>query len=184
MRIRRLSLPELALLEPDWHEDLRGGFMELWQAERFAAAGLEFPVAQLNLSRSRRGVIRGLHYQWPEPQGKLVACLEGEIFDVAVDIRRGSPRFGQHAAAMLTADNRRMLWIPPGFAHGFAVVSERALVIYACSAPYRREADRVIRYDDPALAIDWPVGEPILSAKDREAPRLAELAEEALPGFA
>lgn len=181
MRSRALMLPEVVLLEPERHEDERGFFMELWNAERFRAAGLDFPVVQVNLSRSRKGVIRGLHHQWPEPQGKLVTCLRGEIYDVAVDIRRGSPTFGRSVAAMLTEDNGRMLWIPPGFAHGFAVVSESAQVLYACSAPYRRAHDRVIRYDDPELAIDWPVAEPILSAKDAAAPRLAETPPEALP---
>lgn len=184
MNRRALLLPEVVLLEPQRHEDPRGFFMELWHGERFRAAGLDFPVAQVNLSRSRRGVIRGLHHQWPEPQGKLVACLEGEIYDVAVDIRRGSPSFGRHVAAMLTAENGRMLWIPPGFAHGFAVVSASALVLYFCTAPYRREHDRVIRHDDPELAIDWPVGEPILSTKDAAAPLLAEVGEDDLPPFA
>ncbi len=184
MRQRPLTIPEVVLLEPTRHEDARGFFMELWHGERFRAAGLDFPVAQVNLSRSRMGVIRGLHHQWPEPQGKLVACLEGEIYDVAVDIRRGSPDFGRHVAAMLTAENGRMLWIPPGFAHGFAVVSESALVLYFCTAPYRREWDRVIRYDDAALAIDWPVGEPLLSERDAAAPRLAEIAPEMLPELA
>jgi len=128
-------------------------------------------------------VLRGLHYQLPNPQGKLVSVLEGEVFDVAVDIRRGSPTFGKWAAVVLSADNQRQFWIPPGFAHGFAVTSEHALFHYFCSAPYDAAADKGIRWDDPAVAIDWPVAAPELSAKDRAAPLLGEVAQERLPVY-
>jgi dTDP-4-dehydrorhamnose 3,5-epimerase len=135
------------------------------------------------VSRSARGVLRGLHYQWPHPQAKLVSVLDGEVWDVAVDIRRGSPSFGQWTAVLLSADNHRHFFLPEGFAHGFVVRSESALFTYLCSAPYDAQADAAIRWDDPALAVDWPIDglEPLLSDKDRRAPWLAEVPVERLP---
>ena len=127
--------------------------------------------------------MRGLHYQWPKPQGKLVSVLEGEVWDVAVDIRRGSPHFGRWTAAVLSAENKRHFWIPEGFAHGFVVLSPRALFTYLCTATYDRQADASIRWDDPQLAIDWPVSAPILSPKDAGAPLLADVAAERLPTY-
>jgi len=138
---------------------------------------------QSNVSRSSRGVLRGLHYQWPRPQGKLVSVIEGEVYDVAVDIRRGSPTFGQWAAAVLTAENHRHFWIPEGFAHGFCVVSDHATFSYQCTELYDATADAGVAWNDPALAIDWPVTDPVLSEKDRKAPLLAEVAPERLPEY-
>ena len=136
---------------------------------------------QANVSRSARGVLRGLHYQWPNPQGKLVSVVEGEVFDVAVDIRRGSPTFGQWAGVMLTAENHRHFWVPEGFAHGFVVLSEFATFAYQCTALYDAKADAGVRWDDAAIAIDWPVSAPLLSGKDEKAPLLADIAAERLP---
>lgn len=181
MKIIETALPGCVVIEPAVHGDERGFFYESWNSRRFAEAGLAFEVVQSNVSMSGRGVLRGLHYQWPHPQGKLVSVLEGEVYDVAVDIRRGSPTFGRAAAAMLTAQNKRHFWIPEGFAHGFCVVSERAVFTYLCTAHYAREADASIRWNDAALGIDWPVAEPLLSDKDARAPFLAEVPAERLP---
>ena len=139
---------------------------------------------QSNVSRSARGVLRGLHYQWPNPQGKLVSVLEGEVYDVAVDIRRGSPTFGRWAGAMLTADNHRHFWIPEGFAHGFCVLSEFATFTYQCTALYDREGDASIRWNDADIGIDWPVSAPLLSDKDTRAPFLKDVPAERLPVYA
>ncbi|MFN7136751.1 MAG: dTDP-4-dehydrorhamnose 3,5-epimerase [Thermomonas sp.] len=165
MNILQTRLPGCVAIEPDVHGDARGFFYEAWNAARFAAHGLPAQFVQHNVSRSQRGVLRGLHYQWPgNPQGKLVGVLEGEVYDVAVDLRRDSPTFGQHAAAILSAGNRRQFWIPEGFAHGFLVLSENAL-----------------RWDDPRLAIDWPLAEVQLSDKDANAPFLDAIPPERLP---
>lgn len=184
MKLVQTRLPECVVVEPAVHGDDRGWFYEGWNAERFRAHGLPEAFVQHNVSRSRRGVLRGLHYQWPRhPQGKLVSVLEGEVYDVAVDIRRGSPRFGQHAAVLLSADNHRQFWIPPGFAHGFLVLSEHATFSYLCTAPYDRGSDCALRWDDPQLAIDWPRAEVQLSAKDAAAPVLAEVDPARLPDY-
>lgn len=175
MRIIETDLPGCLVIEPRRFGDARGWFMESWNRERYAAHGIGPDFVQSNLSRSAKGVLRGLHYQWPNPQGKLVSVLEGEVYDVAVDIREGSPHYGQWSAAILSAENRRQYWIPPGFAHGFVALSESALVSYLCTAAYDAEADAAIRWDDPDLAIDWPVARPQLSAKDAAAPRLGEV---------
>ena len=185
MKLLGTRLPGCMVVEPTVHGDDRGFFYEGWNAERFARHGLPARFVQHNVSRSQRGVLRGLHYQWPDhPQGKLVSVLEGEVYDVAVDIRRGSPTFGQHAAAVLSADNKRHFWIPEGFAHGFLVLSETALFTYLCTAPYDRVSDNSLRWDDPALAIDWPLAEVSLSAKDADAPLLADIPPERLPQYA
>lgn len=183
MRVIETPLPDCKLIEPAVFGDSRGMFYESWNRQRFAEAGLDFEVVQHNVSISARGVLRGLHYQWPNPQGKLVSVLEGEVYDVAVDIRRGSPHFGRWAAVVLNAENRRHFWIPPGFAHGFAVTSERAVFSYLCTAHYDRAADASIRWDDPQLAIDWPLAAPELSDKDQRAPLLADMPSERLPVF-
>ncbi|MEO8161281.1 MAG: dTDP-4-dehydrorhamnose 3,5-epimerase [Arenimonas sp.] len=170
------------IIEPQVFGDERGNFFESWNKSRWAAEhGLDFDFVQSNVSRSERGVLRGLHYQWPQAQGKLVMVLEGEVHDVAVDVRRGSPTFGQSASVVLGADNRRLFWIPEGFAHGFVVLSERAVFHYLCTAPYKREDDAGIRWNDARLAIDWPVSEPLLSGKDAGLPFLDEIAAERLP---
>jgi dTDP-4-dehydrorhamnose 3,5-epimerase len=182
-RLKRIDtdLPGCCIVEPAVFGDARGFFYESFNAEKFAAIGIEARFVQSNVSRSMKGVLRGLHYQWPNPQGKLVGVQEGEVYDVAVDIRRGSPTFGRWTAAMLTAENKRQFWIPEGFAHGFCVVSDYATFVYQCTALYDRNADAGVRWNDARLAIDWPVAEPLLSEKDKVAPFLAEVAEGKLP---
>ncbi len=183
MKLIETSLPGCVVIEPQVFGDSRGIFFESWNKSRWAEHGLDMDFVQSNVSSSSRGVLRGLHYQWPQPQGKLLSVLEGEVYDVAVDIRRGSPNFGQSTTVLLSADNRRLFWIPPGFAHGFVVVSERAVFHYLCTAPYLREADAGIRWDDARLAIDWPVSEPLLSDKDARLPFLDDIADERLPEY-
>jgi len=183
MKLIETDLPGCVVIEPRVFGDARGFFYEGWNRSRFAEAGLDFNVVQSNVSSSARGVLRGLHYQWPNPQGKLVNVLEGEVFDVAVDIRRGSPTFGHWTGVMLTAENKRHFWIPEGFAHGFAVVSERAVFSYLCTNVYDPAADAGIRWNDAALGIDWPIAQPILSAKDEAAPFLADVPEDRLPVY-
>ncbi len=183
MKIHETDLPGCLVIEPRVFGDERGYFYEGWNRTRFAAAGIEAQFVQSNVSQSTRGVLRGLHYQWPNPQGKLVSVLEGEVYDVAVDIRRGSPHFGRWTAAMLTAENKRHFWVPEGFAHGFVVVSERATFTYLCTAPYDAPSDAGIRWNDAAIGIDWPVTNPLLSGKDERAPFLAEVVPERLPVF-
>ena len=185
MKVIETGLPGCVVIEPAVFGDERGYFYEGWNAARFGALGLPIAFVQHNVSRSRRGVLCGLHYQWPgNVQGKLVSVLEGEVYDVAVDIRRGSPTFGRHAAAILSAGNKRHLWIPEGFAHGFVVLSEEAVFTYLCTAPYDRDSDNSLRWDDPQLAIDWPLAEVSLSGKDAVAPLLADMPTERLPLFA
>jgi len=181
MRVIDTTLAGVKLVEPDVFGDARGYFYEGWNRARYAEHGLDFDVVQTNMSRSAHGVLRGLHYQWPNPQGKLVSVLEGEVYDVAVDIRRGSPSFGRWTAAVLSADNRRQMWVPPGFAHGFVVTSEHALFHYLVTTPYDRAADASLRWDDSALKIDWPIAHPSLSDKDAKAPFLADIPEARLP---
>jgi dTDP-4-dehydrorhamnose 3,5-epimerase len=181
MKIVETGLPGCVVIEPAVFGDARGFFYEAWNAERFGAHHLPTSFVQSNVSSSSRGVLRGLHYQWPNPQGKLVSVLQGEVYDVAVDIRRGSPTFGQSTAVVLSAENKRHFWVPEGFAHGFAVLSERALFSYLCTAPYDKAADAGIRWNDAALAIDWPISEPSLSEKDAKAPFLADVPQDRLP---
>lgn len=183
MKIIKTPLPGCLVIEPAVHGDTRGFFYESFHAEKFAQAGLELKFVQTNVSRSAQGVLRGLHYQWPHPQGKLVSVLEGEVYDVAVDIRRGSPTFGQWAAAVLSADNKRHFWVPEGFAHGFAVLSEQASFVYQCTALYDREADAGIRWNDAQIGVDWPLAQPSLSDKDQRAPFLADVPPERLPPY-
>jgi dTDP-4-dehydrorhamnose 3,5-epimerase len=176
VKATRLALPEIVLLEPRMHGDERGHFYESYNARTFAEAiGLEVQFVQDNHSLSRRGVVRGLHYQLaPAPQGKLVRVVAGEIFDVAVDVRRASPNFGRWVGEVLSAVNRRQLWIPVGFAHGFMALSEGAEVLYKTTDFHHRAAERAIRWDDPALGIDWPQqSAPLLSEKDAVAPGFA-----------
>lgn len=177
MRFLPTRIPEVVIIEPKVFDDGRGFFMETWHARKFADAGIKVDFVQDNHSASQQWVLRGLHYQIRHAQGKLVRVLRGEVFDVAVDLRRSSPTFGQWVGETLSETNRRMLWVPPGFAHGFLVTSERAEVLYKCTDFYAPEAERGLRWDDPGVGIDWPlpVGvQPILSDKDRIAPGLAE----------
>ena len=175
------NLKDVVILEPAVFGDTRGFFYESYNSDKYAALGIHARFVQSNVSRSARGVLRGLHYQWPNPQGKLVSVLEGEVYDVAVDIRRGSPTFGQWTGVMLTADNKRHFWIPEGFAHGFCVLSEFATFTYQCTALYDAKADAGIRWDDAAIGIDWPISDPLLSDKDAKAPYLADVAADRLP---
>jgi dTDP-4-dehydrorhamnose 3,5-epimerase len=183
MKFIETSLPGCVVIEPQVFGDARGFFYESYNEAKYREAGIDRRFVQSNVSRSARGVLRGLHYQWPHPQGKLVSVLEGEVYDVAVDIRHGSPTFGKWAGVMLTAENHRHFWIPEGFAHGFCVVSEHATFSYQCTDLYNREADGGIRWDDPAIGIDWPISSPLLSEKDAKAPLLSEVAESRLPEY-
>jgi len=175
-------LDGVLLVEPSAHRDDRGFFLEVFHAGKFAAQGLDLTFVQDNHSRSRRGALRGLHLQTVAPQGKLVRCTRGEIFDVAVDVRRGSPGFRGGYGCRLTEENFLQLWIPPGFAHGFCVLSEVADVEYKCTTLYRSEADLSIRWNDPAIGIAWPLAAPLLSDKDAAAPSLDECRDR-LPAF-
>ena len=177
------DLPGCLVFEPQVFGDDRGFFYESFNRDKLAAIGLAPDFVQGNVSSSSRGVLRGLHYQWPKPQGKLVSVLEGEVWDVAVDIRRGSPTFGRWTGVILSAENKRHFWIPEGFAHGFVTLSERALFTYLCTATYDRNADAGIRWNDAGLAIDWPASAPLLSDKDAKAPFLADVAQERLPVY-
>lgn len=174
--VRDSSIPDVKIVESRVFTDERGYFLEAWNAGDLAAAGLEASFVQDNLARSRRGVLRGLHYQLPRAQGKLVRVTRGEVFDVAVDLRRSSPTFGKWVGERLSAESGRALWIPPGFAHGYLVLSEWCDLHYKCTAPYASADEHTLRWDDPVLAIEWPLqpGEsPILSVRDSSAPVLA-----------
>jgi dTDP-4-dehydrorhamnose 3,5-epimerase len=175
MRVEPTALPEVLVLEPRVHRDPRGFFLESYHARRFVeAAGLEAAFVQDNHSRSTAGVLRGLHYQLERPQGKLVRVVSGAIFDVAVDVRRGSPRFGRWVGVRLDDRDHRQLWVPPGFAHGFLVLSPKVDVVYKTTEYYAPETERCVRYDDPDIGIEWPLaGAPVLSERDRAAPPLA-----------
>ncbi|MGH7508236.1 MAG: dTDP-4-dehydrorhamnose 3,5-epimerase [Gemmatimonadales bacterium] len=171
------EIPEVLVLQPAVHEDARGFFLESWREEWVASLGIAARFVQDNQSRSVQGTLRGLHYQMGSPQGKLVRVVSGEVFDVAVDLRRSSPTFGRTVSAGLSSENHRQLWIPPGFAHGFYVLSPSADLLYKCTTYYSPANDRALRWDDPDLDIDWPlVGgcPPILSTKDAAAPRLRD----------
>lgn len=179
-------LPGVYLFEPDVFRDQRGFFLESYNVRDLQQAGLETPFVQDNHSRSAGGVLRGLHYQLGQPQAKLVRVARGEIFDVAVDIRRGSPTFGRCSSARLSDENHRMLYVPEGFAHGFYVLSETADVIYKCSDYYAPAEERGLAWNDPQLAIDWPLSPgdgPVLSAKDRSYKTLAETPQDELPMY-
>jgi dTDP-4-dehydrorhamnose 3,5-epimerase len=175
MNVVKAAIPEVLIIEPQSFGDSRGSFMELYQAERYAASGIGGRFVQDNLSRSRLGALRGLHFQNPRPQGKLVTVLRGAVLDVAVDVRRGSPTFGRHVAVELNDENRRQCWIPRGFAHGFLVRSETADFFYKCDEVYSPADEIVLRWDDPALAIDWQCTTPTLSPRDRAGKTLEEL---------
>ncbi|MGH8042325.1 MAG: dTDP-4-dehydrorhamnose 3,5-epimerase [Rudaea sp.] len=183
MKIIETNLPGCVVIEPVVHGDARGFFYESYNEQKYKNAGLGLRFVQNNVSRSAHGVLRGLHYQWPNPQGKLVNVLEGEVYDVAVDIRVGSPTFGRWVAAILSADNKRHFWIPEGFAHGFAVLSEHATFCYQCTALHDHAADASIRWNDADIAVDWPLGAPLLSGKDAKAPFLRDVPREKLPKY-
>lgn len=181
VNVHRTSLEGVLLIEPNVFGDNRGFFMETYHRKRYEDAGIKHSFVQDNHSRSVRGTLRGLHYQLRHPQGKLVWVVCGTIFDVAVDIRRGSPSFGKWLGIHLCADDHRQIFIPEGFAHGFCVLSDQADVIYKCTDFYDPADEHGIRWDDPALAIHWPVQEPIVSPKDRAHTFLSQQREECLP---
>ncbi|MBA4040242.1 MAG: dTDP-4-dehydrorhamnose 3,5-epimerase [Ralstonia sp.] len=176
MELIETSLSGVLIIQPRVFGDDRGFFLESWNAETFRTAGLDLEFVQDNHSRSAKGVLRGLHYQQPEPQGKLVRVTAGRAFDVAVDIRRSSPTFGQWTGVELSAANKRQFWIPPGFAHGFLSLEDGTDFLYKCTAFYRPAFDHSIRWDDPEIGIDWPLEgiTPLLSAKDLAAKPLAD----------
>ena len=176
------KLEGVLVLEPRVFADERGAFVETWNAERYAALGIEGPFVQDNVSVSKRGVVRGLHFQNPNPQGKLVSVLHGAVYDVAVDLRVGSETFGEWVGVELSAENGRQMWIPEGFAHGFQALADGTVFSYKCTAYYSPADERSLRWDDPALGIAWPLAEPIVSAKDAAAPVLMGLPEEQLFG--
>ncbi len=169
MKFVSTRIADVVVIEPQVFGDERGFFMETWRADTFADNGIKLPFVQDNHSRSTQGVLRGLHYQIQQPQGKLARVISGEVFDVAVDLRTSSPTFGQWVGEILSAENKKMLWVPPGFAHGFYVLSEMAEFLYKCTDYYAPEYERCVRWDDSALAVDWPLLAglpPQLSAKD------------------
>jgi dTDP-4-dehydrorhamnose 3,5-epimerase len=175
VRFVSADIPGIIVIEPDVQRDARGYFLETYHAEKYRAAGINGPFVQDNHSRSIGGTIRGLHLQLRHPQGKLIRVVEGEIYDVAVDVRRGSPTFGRWVAVNLSAENFKLCYVPPGFAHGFAVVSATAQVEYKCTALYDPASEIGIAWNDPALAIPWPVEKPVVSARDQHHPTLAQV---------
>jgi dTDP-4-dehydrorhamnose 3,5-epimerase len=181
MIVTQTEIPDLLIIEPKLLGDQRGFFLETFQLERYQSCGIKGPFIQDNLSRSGRGVLRGLHLQNPNTQGKLVSVMRGLVRDVAVDVRVGSPTFGRYVAVELSEENRRQFWVPRGFAHGFVVLSESADFFYKCDAPYSPADELVIRWNDPAIAVDWSIGNPSLSERDASAPLLSQI--ERLPRY-
>ncbi len=177
------EIPGVVILEPKVFGDARGFFMETFSAERYRQAGIDGPFVQDNISVSQKGVLRGLHFQNPNPQAKLVEVLQGEVFDVAVDIRKGSPTFGKWIGATLSADNHRQFFVPAGFAHGFCVLSDMAMFHYKCSAYYAPASEGGIAWNDPDIGITWPIQTPVLSAKDSAYGRLKDYLAQKLPVY-
>ncbi|MFM8443856.1 MAG: dTDP-4-dehydrorhamnose 3,5-epimerase [Methylococcus sp.] len=180
MIVETTPLAGLLLIKPDIFGDERGFFQETWNLRRYTEAGLDRHFVQDNLSYSRKGILRGLHFQNPHPQGKLVYVLQGEVYDVAVDVRADSPTFGQWYGVTLSAENHHQLFVPEGFAHGFCVTSDMALFAYKCTDFYRPRAEFSVLWNDPDIGIEWPVDNPELSEKDRNAPRLSEFSQDSL----
>ncbi|MEP6729696.1 MAG: dTDP-4-dehydrorhamnose 3,5-epimerase [bacterium] len=183
MIVEQTELPGVLILEPRVFGDSRGFFFENWRCDGYSSLGINDAFVQDNVSRSSRGVLRGLHVQHPGEQGKLVSVLHGDVFDVAVDVRRGSPWFGQSIGVRLSDVNHRQVYIPPGFAHGFQVLSESALFLYKCTAYYQADTETSILWNDPSLAIRWPLPEPTLSEKDRLAVPLRDVSPDRLPKY-
>ncbi len=181
MNVVRTTIPDVLIIEPTVVADRRGDFFEIYNADRYALHGVARPFVQDNLSRSVRGVLRGLHLQNPRRQGKLVSVLCGAVLDVVVDVRLGSPAFGQHVAVELNEKNRRQIWVPRGFAHGFVVLSETADFFYKCDEYYSPADEIAVRWNDPALGINWGIDTPTLSMRDAAAPLLADVP--ALPAY-
>lgn len=175
MHFQPTDIPDVILVQPRVFEDARGAFMETYHQRKFSDAGIDLPFVQDNYSRSIRGTLRGLHYQIRQPQGKLIRVTSGEVFDVAVDLRRSSPTFGRWVGETLTADDPRMIYVPPGFAHGFCVLSESAEVVYKCTDFYAPEHERTLLWNDPDVGVRWPFDErPLLSEKDQRGSFLAD----------
>jgi dTDP-4-dehydrorhamnose 3,5-epimerase len=175
MDVIETNIPGVVILEPKLFGDRRGFFLETFQVKRYASCGIRGPFVQDNLSRSAGGVVRGLHLQNPSPQGKLVMVLRGRVLDVAVDVRIGSPTFGHHVAVEINDENHHQIWVPRGFAHGFAVLSESADFLYKCDDLYRPSDEIIVRWNDPAIGINWGIESPVLSARDAAAPLLANI---------
>ena len=184
MKVIDTDLPGVLIIEPKYVGDDRGWFMETWHRERYSEAGLPGGFVQDNVSFSRRCVLRGLHFQNPLQQGKLIFVLQGEVFDVAVDVRVGSPTFARWFGITLSVAGKRQLYIPPGFAHGFCVLSDEALLAYKCTEKYSAEAEIGILWNDPEIGIEWPVEKPVLSDKDKGNPTLREIEKIRLPLYA
>ncbi|MDQ3033991.1 MAG: dTDP-4-dehydrorhamnose 3,5-epimerase [Myxococcota bacterium] len=183
MKITETRLPGVLMIEPKVFGDARGFFLETFAVKRYEEAGIRGPFVQDNMSKSAKGIVRGLHLQSPAAQGKLVWVVAGAVLDVAVDVRVGSPTFGAHVAIELSEDDKRQLWIPPGFAHGFCVTSESAIFAYKCTEYYAPENEVGVAWNDPDLGIEWPVLEPVISGKDRAHPRLKDVDPAKLPRY-
>lgn len=183
LKVFHTRLPGVLRIEPEVFEDERGFFLETYHAQKYRDAGIDCTFVQDNHSFSRQGTLRGLHYQYPFPQAKLVWVAAGAVLDVAVDIRRGSPAFGQWVAEVLSEENRRRLFIPRGFAHGFCVLSPTAHFMYKCDELYHPETDRGVNWSDPDIAVDWRIGDPVISPKDTRLPFLADIPPELLSSF-
>ena len=183
MNVIKTAIPGVLIIEPKVFGDQRGYFMESWQKQRYRDIGIQADFVQSNVSQSDYGVLRGLHFQNPNTQGKLVSVLVGEVYDVAVDIRHGSPTYGQYVAVTLSADNHRQFYVPEGFAHGFCVTSERAIFSYMCTDFYHADAEASIAWDDADIAIDWPIDNPQLSNKDKQAKVLSQFTVDQLPSY-
>lgn len=183
MNVIRTELEGILIVEPPVFEDPRGFFMEAWHHEKYAAAGITERFVQDNISMSRKGVLRGMHFQNPGEQGKLVSVLTGKVFDVAVDLRTDSPTFKRWIGVELSRENRRQIYIPPGYAHGFTVLSEEALFVYKCTEYYRRDYEHALRWNDPEIGIKWPGQDHVMSDKDLAAPFLKDLPSGALPSI-
>lgn len=183
MKVVETKLPGVIIFEPDVYADARGYFQEIFQKERYQAHGIDLTFVQDNISRSKQHVLRGLHFQVEQPQGKLVFVSRGRVFDVAVDVRYGSPTFGEFIAVILDDENHRQVYIPPGFAHGFCVLSDEADFIYKCTDYYHHSSERGILWNDADIAIPWPVTNPILSTKDSQNALLKDISPDFIPRY-
>lgn len=183
LRIIKTAVPDVLIIEPEVFRDMRGFFLETYNQKKYAENGLDKTFVQDNHSHSSKGTLRGLHYQLNHPQGKLVYVVHGEIFDVAVDIRRGSPTFGHWVGEVLSEKNNRLMFVPEGFAHGFCVLSDTADFMYKCTDLYHHEDDRGVNWSDETLSIDWPIKDPILSDRDTLLPMLHDVPEDLLPVY-